>query len=213
MTDTAYHETRFTADPARADVWKRVIAALLRTGAIQPVRAALELGAGYCEFINHVPAGERYAIDISPLVGTYAAAGVRPFVQPCQDPFPLADGSVDLIFASNLFEHLTHAEIDRTLAEARRVLTAEGRLVLMQPNYRFCAREYFDDYTHVTVFSHVSLADYVVSRGFICLRVVPRFLPFSMKSRLPTWGWLVSLYLRLPVRPFAKQMLLVFGRP
>ena len=39
-------------------------------------------------------------------------------------------------------------------------------------------------------------------------RVEPRFLPFSFKSRAPKWPWIVWLYLR-PVRPLAKQMLIV----
>jgi len=43
--------------------------------------------------------------------------------------------------------------------------------------------------------------------------VIPRFLPLTMKSRLPRWRWAVALYLRLPVRPMAKQMLLVAARP
>jgi hypothetical protein len=38
-----------------------------------------------------------------------------------------------------------------------------------------------------------------------------RFLPFTSKSRLPKWGWLVALYLRL--RPaqwlFGKQTFVV----
>jgi hypothetical protein len=41
------------------------------------------------------------------------------------------------------------------------------------------------------------------------VRAEPRFLPFSMKSRLPKVGWLVSLYLALPWRPLAGQFLLV----
>ncbi len=65
------------------------------------------------------------------------------------------------------------------------------------------------DYTHVKAFSHVSLADFVVSRGFALAAVEKRFLPLTLKSRLPKSYWLTRLYLSLPWRPMAGQMLVV----
>ncbi len=44
-------------------------------------------------------------------------------------------------------------------------------------------------------------------------RGASRFLPFSMRSRVPKWPWLVRLYLRLPFKPMAGQMLLVARTP
>ena len=117
------------------------------------------------------------------------------------------------MFASNLLEHLEWPSIERTLDEVRRALKPGGRLILLQPNFRYCAGTYFDDYTHRTIFTHVGLADLLASRGFEVERVVPRFLPFSFKSRGPKWGFLVALYLRLPWRPLARQMLVVARRP
>ena len=93
------------------------------------------------------------------------------------------------------------------------MLKPGGRLIIIQPNFRYCAREYFDDYTHVSVFSHVSLADALGAAGFYVDVVVPRFMPLTLKSRLPQWPWAVALYLRSPIRPLAKQMLLVASRP
>ena len=48
--------------------------------------------------------------------------------------------------------------------------------------------------------------------GVFLILLLPRFLPFSLKSRLPKSPYLVRLYLRLPLRPLAKQMLVV-ARP
>ena len=62
---------------------------------------------------------------------------------------------------------------------------------------------------HVTVFTHVSLTDLLSASGFCVEKVVPRFMPFSMQSCLPQWSWAVALYLRSPIRPMAKQMLIV----
>ena len=172
----------------------------------------LDLGAGYCSFVNHVRASERHALDAAASFVRHAGPGVATHVGSCEDLSAFGPGRFDVVFASNLLEHLEWPAIDRTLDEARRVLKPAGRLLLVQPNFRYCPREYFDDYTHRTVFTHVGLADLLTSRGFAVERVEPRFLPFSFKSRLPKWGVLAALYLRLPVRPFAKQMLVV-ARP
>ena len=83
---------------------------------------------------------------------------------------------------------------------------------MLQPNYRYAYREYFDDYTHVAIYSHVSLADLLAAHGWEVVDVRPRFLPLSVKSRLPTWSLLVWAYLRSPFKPLGKQMLIV-ARP
>jgi hypothetical protein len=60
------------------------------------------------------------------------------------------------------------------------------------------------------VFTHVSLAALLRSRGFDIERSEPRFLPFSMQDRRwPIASWLVRAYLRSPVRPWAGQMLII----
>lgn len=172
----------------------------------------LDLGAGYCSFVNNVEARERHALDVLPSFVAHAAPGVTTHVGTCEDLGRFEPGWFDVVFASNLLEHLEWPAIERTLPEIRRVLKPAGRLLLLQPNFRYCSRHYFDDYTHRTVFTHVSLADLLTARGFAVERVVPRLLPFSFKSRAPKWPFLVALYLRSPVRPLARQMLVV-ARP
>ena len=202
-----YFQARFTADPQRDALWRPVCEYLQRY--IPPAGRVLDLGAGYCSFINQVQAAERHALDLFPGVTQYAAPGVQAHIGSCEDLGRFASASLDTVFASNLLEHLTREALARTLAEVRRVLKPTGHLILLQPNFRYCYREYFDDYTHLQVFTHVSLADLLVAQGFRLARVEARFLPFSLKSRLPKSPWLVRLYLKLPLRPFAKQMLLI----
>lgn len=116
---------------------------------------------------------------------------------------------VDVVFASNLLEHLSREDIAAALDEFRRVLRPGGRLILIQPNYRLCARQYFDDYTHLTPLSDRSLADLLRAHDFDLLTVRGRFLPLTLKSSGGRLTFLLPLYLRLPVRPLAGQMLLV----
>jgi hypothetical protein len=83
----------------------------------------------------------------------------------------------------------------------------------LQPNFKYCGRNYFDDYTHIQIFTEISLSDLLRSHGFRLIAVRPRFLPFSMQSSLPVSPSLVRWYLRLPFKPFASQMLLVVEKP
>lgn len=210
MSANTYFDSRFTPDPARDAVWGAICRYLARY--VPPTGRVLDLGAGYCSFVNNVAAADRHALDVAPSFVAHAGPGVTAHVGSCDDLALFEPGSFDVVFASNLLEHLEWPAIERTLPEVRRVLKASGRLLLVQPNFRYCSRHYFDDYTHRTVFTHVSLPDLLTSRGFAVERVDPRFLPFSFKSRAPKWGFLVGLYLRSPVRPLARQMLVV-ARP
>src|SRR5262249_20113369 len=120
----------------------------------------------------------------------------------------LVDGTVDFAFASNLFEHLPQADFRSVLESLRDKLSPQGTLTILQPNYRYAYRAYFDDYTHIAVYSHVSLCDFLRANGYEVLEARPRFLPLTVKSRLPVSPLLIRLYLASPFRPLGKQMLI-----
>lgn len=168
----------------------------------------LDLGSGYGNFINHVVARRRIAIDSWDDFPKYAAPGVECVVGQVMKLEFLADESIDFAFASNLFEHLSQQELRLVLEQLAQKLSQGGTLTLLQPNYSYAYREYFDDYTHVSIFSHVSLADFLEANGFEVLEVIPRFLPLSVKSRLPVSPWLIRAYLTSPIKPLGKQMLI-----
>jgi hypothetical protein len=52
------------------------------------------------------------------------------------------------------------------------------------------------------------MCDFLAAHGFRVIECKPRFLPLTIKSRLPVFPWLIRLYLALPARPLAKQMLI-----
>ena len=87
-----------------------------------------------------------------------------------------------------------------------------GTLTILQPNYRYAYREYFDDYTHIAIYSHIGLADFLTANGYEVLTVKPRFLPLTVKSHLPVSPWLVRAYLASPIKFLGKQML-ISARP
>jgi hypothetical protein len=203
----AYHATRLTADPRRTVLWQALWRHHFRK-LVSPDDCVLDLGAGHGDFINAVVARRRIAIDAWPGVRSLVAPGVEAVVGPIEDLSFLEDGSVDFAFASNVFEHLSQEQLARVLAALRPKLSARGTLNILQPNYRYAYREYFDDYTHVAVYSHVSLADFLEASGYAVVSVAPRFMPLSVKSRMPVHPWLIALYLALPAKPLGKQMFL-----
>jgi SAM-dependent methyltransferase len=206
LAESRYHDTRFTYDRRREIVWQ-VLCAEFFQPLIQPQFHVLDLGSGYGHFINNVRCASKTAIDQWPGLREHAAPDVKTHIGSVSDLHFLADGSVDFAFASNLFEHLTQDQFAQTLAEVRRVLRPGGTLNILQPNYRLAYREYFDDYTHVAIYSDRSLADFLEAHEFRVLQAIPGFLPFSVKSSGgAVRPWIIRTYLRSPWKPLAKQM-------
>lgn len=179
---------------------------------VRPTDTVVDIGAGYCEFINNIAAAHKVAVDLNPEVKRFAATGVRVINEPCTAVSELPSGSADVVFMSNFLEHLPHkALVLETMREAHRILNANGRLIVLQPNIRFLYDEYWDFFDHHTALSDRSLVEGLQLAGFEAQVVIPRFLPYTTKSRLPQAPWLVDLYLRFPPawRILGKQALVV----
>ncbi len=176
----------------------------------------LDLGAGTCEFVNEISAGRRIAVDLNPDTAQHAAAGVEVLVTRSEDLREVEDGSVDVVFTSNFFEHLPDKEaLLTTLVECRRVLRPQGRLIVLMPNIRYLPGRYWDYFDHHLPLTHLSLVEALDLSGFDDEEVVPRFLPYTVKDgRLPVNAFLIRTYLR--VRPawrvLGRQMLVVARR-
>jgi hypothetical protein len=203
-----YQKTRFSPQKSRKGIWEEVTRYLERY--IPKDSAVLDLGAGYCDFINSVRADKRYALDKHINPREYASEGVIALFGGVELlERQIADRSLDVVMASNFLEHLENKELEGYLSAVRSKLKTGGLLLVIQPNFRLCYRNYFDDYTHVRAWSDISLADYLITKGFSIICCKPRFIPFSIKSRLPKARPLIWLYLRSPIKPFAGQMLII----
>ena len=206
-----YHQTRFTPDPRREVLWQTLCRQVFERW-LTPDACVLDLGAGYGHFINNVRARRRIAVDHWAGMLRYIHPGVEGLVGDVGDLDRIEDGVVDFALASNIFEHLVQDRLAQVLRELARTLAPSGRLAVLQPNYAYAYREYFDDFTHVSVWSHVSLPDFLEANGFDVLETHPRFLPLTLKSRLPVSRLLIKAYLRSPLKPMGKQMLVVARR-
>jgi hypothetical protein len=204
-----YFSSRFTEDFRRKYIWQKI--AKYVDQLLPRTDSTLELGAGYCDWINSTESQIKYATDISNVIETYAAPEVKTLVKNSSD-IDFEGIKFDRIQASNFLEHLDEVELAQTINRINSLLKSGGYLVLIQPNYRYTYKKYFDDYTHKKVFTHISLVDLFVGNNFKPLIVKKKFLPFTLKSKLKFGYKLINLYLHSPIKPFAGQMLVILQK-
>jgi SAM-dependent methyltransferase len=196
-------------------VWRALVRGFLERR-IRPEATVVDLGAGACLFINEVRAARRIALDANPDFRRRAAPGVEAIVTTDLSLRELQDGSVGHVFMSNFLEHLPdHRAVLELLAAVLRKLQPGGTVLILQPNFRLEPRRYFDFIDHQVILTDTSLVEALEVVGFEVREVRVRFLPFTSKSVLPRWPWLVRLYLWLrPVQwLLGKQSFLVAARP
>jgi SAM-dependent methyltransferase len=204
---SVYHEVRLPYDATRDVIWRSLWRYYFHQF-IGPDDCVLDIGCGHGAFINSVVARKRLGLDSWPDFPAYLQEGVQPVIGSAVEVGELVKEPVDFAFASNLFEHLPQTDLMMLLSGVRKILSPRGTLSIIQPNFRYAYREYFDDYTHVAVYTDVSLCDVLRVSGFDIIDVKPRFLPLSIKSRLFVRESLIRAYLASPIKPMGKQMLI-----
>ena len=208
------YEYRFrNVDQAsRQAVWGEIAPYVYRR--MRAPAKVLDPAAGRCEFINAIPAAERWAVDTVDY-GEFRDSGVKAIIENILDAeLPLA--YFDGIFVSNFLEHLpTQDAVGAVLAKLRASMEPGGTLAVLGPNFRYCPRNYFDCADHTLALTHVAVAEHLYAAGFEVTAVIPRFLPYSFGGLLPPSPLLTRIYLRVPAlwRVLGKQFLVLGVRP
>lgn len=211
MDYTRLYEFRFRDHDQRAReaVWTAITEDLyLRMGKPQVV---LDPASGRGEFITAVPARERWAVDQMPSVRDLESQGIHAIVSDLFD-VELPPAHFDAVLLSNLLEHLmTYEDIQRCLRKMRAAIRPGGVVAVLGPNFKYCSKEYFDCADHVLALTHVSVEEHLYAAGFEIRSVLPRYLPYSFRGRLPPSASLTRLYLRNPwaFRFLGKQFLVI----
>ena len=204
---------RFSANlEYRKSVWRILVQEFFQN-LIPKNSAVLGLGCGYGEFINQVEAQQKFGMDLNPDSPKFLAPGVKFLSQDCSKPWPMENGTLDVVFTSNFFEHLPDkASLGRTLDEVKRCLkTGGGRLIAMGPNIKRTGGSYWDFWDHYLPLTEQSLGEALENRGFKIKTQLPSFLPYTMAGKRPVPAFMVKAYLRLPIawRFFGQQFLVV----
>jgi SAM-dependent methyltransferase len=197
----------------KREVWKELIDGFFQ----REVNAAgagrvLEIASGYGEFISQITSTEKFALDLNPDAASFVGSGVSFFCESSEKLRVLGLTELDVVFISNYLEHLeSKAALEELLGEIHHGLRADGKLIIMGPNLRYLPGEYWDFYDHHLGLTHLSLSEILELKGFVLERVIPRFMPYTASSGLPSHPLLVRLYLRFPLawRILGKQFLVI----
>ena len=184
---------------AKVALWKVLIKEFLQKQ-VGKESDILDIGGGYCEFINHIQAKEKYLIDLNPDSKTFANPDVNVLNLNILslDAQKKITKRFDKIFISNFFEHLANKEeLIEVLVFCFNFLKPGGSLLVIQPNFKYSFKEYYDFIDHQLPITHLSLQELLQTIGFKIDVLIPRFLPFSTKGR-PASPKLLKLYLKLP---------------
>lgn len=207
------YQNRFPEEDLEAKnaVWKVLCRSFFQS-MVGENDTVLDLGAGLGEFINNIRCGSKIAVEINAEAARRLDPGARVVASPSWDLGEVETGTVDVVFASNFFEHLpTKKRLMETLEEIHRVLRPGGKILILQPNLACLNGSFFDFIDHNLPLTHKSMAEALTLTGFKVEKNIKKFLPFTTRSLLPQSPWMVALYLK--VRPawmiLGKQMFIV----
>ncbi|MFA6016885.1 MAG: class I SAM-dependent methyltransferase [Patescibacteria group bacterium] len=207
------YEARFVNIEERKSIWKVLVNDFFQHF-IKKNDVVLDVGCGYGEFINEIICGQKLAVDSNKAVKKYLNKGIRFFPESSTKMSHIKDRSVNKVFVSNFFEHLKKEDIVKTIKEFKRVLKSQGKVLVLQPNIRFCAKDYWMFFDHITALDDRVLEEVFAIQGFKLKKIILKFLPFTMKSVLPKLPIFVKLYLKLPFvwQIMGKQSFLIFEK-
>lgn len=217
--DREIYRTRFGEESigGKITLWEVLCAHFFNKKYIPPDSRVLDVGAGACEFLNAIEAKEKIGIDHNPDAANFAGDDIRLIIDDFDTGLAtISDETIDRCMASNVFEHLPNKEyLFNCLSEIFRILAPGGKLIVMQPNFAAVKERFYDFCDHTLPLTEKGMAEALLSCGYELEMVRARFLPYTTKSRYPSWPILVRLYLLVPFvhRFMGQQMLIVARKP
>lgn len=171
-----------TASRARETTW-RVLCDEWFPQFITRGDTVLELGAGHGEFINNVRAGRKLAVDLNADTSDFLEASVEFHQTNVVSLDTIPSDSIDVVFSSNLMEHLGDADtLVATLCEARRVLRSGGTIISLVPNAKYVGMAFYDFLDHTLPLTDKSFDEALTIAGFQSEVMIPRFLPYTAQN-------------------------------
>jgi dolichol-phosphate mannosyltransferase len=199
---------------SRENAWKALYARVIQKF-IEPDMTVMDLGSGPGYFANQVVAKKVIAVDLDANNSRYLNRNVHFHNSYSQNLSFQESNTVDLVFSSNLFEHLgSSGTLLETLNEVNRVLKSNetSRLIVLMPNIRYVKWDFYNFVDHNLPLNENSLKEALEISNFEIIESHKRFFPYSANDvRIQFPATLIKIYLSLPpkLRPSAKQMFFV----
>lgn len=204
-------------EKTRETVWK-----VLTKEFFQPMISSddivVDIGAGDGLFARNIRAKKVIAVDLSQHVNELSKHGIEVLQIPADRFVERLSAKADVIFMSNFLEHLPDKRtLLKVFEECFRALQPGGTVIILQPNINYVGPQYWDYVDHHIALTEHSVVEGLEVSGFNIVKVIPRFLPYTAKSKLgravggDKTEVITRLYLKFPFlwRLFGKQSLVV----
>ena len=156
----------------------------------------LETGCGRGEFLaNFQKLGlEVIGVDISSEAQNFNHNLDIKICDVENENLPFEDNFFDIVYSKSFIEHLYYPE--HYLKEAYRILKPGGMLLTLVPDWESNYKIYFDDFTHRTPFTKISLKDAYLMHGFKKVNV------FKFRQLPIVWKFPFLNYVCMLISPF-----------
>lgn len=211
------YRIRFHEDflPRKIEIWKVLCKDFFQKFVAQE-DVVVDVACGYGEFINNIQAGKKIGIDLNPDSTKHLSPEVEFHAISAGALETLGEARANVLFTSNFLEHLPDkTTLNSFLDQVFCVLKPGGRYLILGPNLRYLPGEYWDFYDHHLGLTHLSLCEALELKGFKIEKCVDKFLPYTTQGSLPTYPFLVKLYLMTPFawKFLGKQFFIIATKP
>ncbi len=170
---------------------------------ITPEMVVVDVGCGSGAFLETLPPCQKHGVDHSVEQLAFARKLGLTVVQSEADALPFSDGSVDVVFSSELIEHIPREKGEKMIEEFYRILRPGGKVVLTTPNYyslwpaieELWSRTGPIDYRkiHITHYTRKKITNLFRENGFQKMRVKTFFLISPFLCFVPVLAKWVSV--------------------
>jgi ubiquinone/menaquinone biosynthesis C-methylase UbiE len=155
---------------------------LYNTLKMQPGQSMLEPGVGRGDHLKLFKelGLQVCGLDVSPKAKEFSKNLKIDIIDADSEQWPYPDNNFDIVYSKSFIEHLIKPV--NYFNESLRVLKPGGLLLTLTPDWESQYKKFYDDYTHVSPFTVISLKDIQVIAGFNDVEVYKfRQLPLAWK--------------------------------
>ena len=179
----------------------------------------LEAGCGRGDFLKQFKKLKLdvYGLDLSSESPSYSPELKIDICDVEKESLPYPDNYFDIVYSKSFLEHLYYPEI--FAKETFRILKPGGLFLSLVPDWETEYKIFFDDYTHRTPFTKVSLCDFYQIYGFDKTKVF-KFRQLPLVWKYPKLNYICDIISPfIPIRTEIKflkwsklKMLIASGR-
>ena len=172
MNQKNYLETIYSVkNKPFTDYPQKFIYYLVKRFKIKKKQKVLELGCGRGEFLNEfINNGlDGYGVDLLDYCKDFFPNLNFKKVNMANEKLPYEDNFFDVIYSKSIIEHFYYP--DKIFKEAFRVLKPGGTIITLTPEWQYIYKSFYEDFTHRTPFTSISLNDIHEMSGFKEIKV------------------------------------------